>query len=57
MTAKIETDECIGCGICVDNCPSSAIVIENEKAKVEEDKCTDCGTCTDSCPNDVITIE
>ena len=56
MVAKVNTDECIGCGICVEECPASAIVLENEKAKVAEDKCTDCGTCADSCPNEIITV-
>lgn len=56
MVAKVKTDECIGCGICVDECPASAIALENEKAVIEQDKCTDCGTCADSCPNEVITI-
>jgi len=56
MVAKVKTEECIGCGICADECPASAIVLENEKARVEEDKCTECGTCEDSCPNELITI-
>jgi len=56
MVAKVNTDECIGCGICVEECPASAIVLENENAKVTEDKCTDCGTCADSCPNEIITV-
>lgn len=56
MVAKIKTEDCVGCGICVDECPSSAIILEDDKARVEEDKCTDCGTCESSCPNEVITI-
>lgn len=56
MVAKIKIDDCAGCGICVDECPISAIVLVNDKAKVDEDKCTDCGTCESSCPNDAITV-
>jgi electron transfer flavoprotein alpha subunit len=47
----------VGCGVCVDECPVSAITLVSDKAKVDEDKCTDCGTCESSCPNDVITVE
>ena len=35
MVAKVNTEECTGCGICADECPASAIVVEKEKAKVE----------------------
>lgn len=56
MVAKAKIEECTGCGICVDECPASAIVIDNEKVKVQEDICTDCGTCVESCPNEVLTI-
>ena len=56
MVAKVKTEECTGCGICMDECPANAIILENEKAIVYDDKCTDCGTCVDSCPNEVITI-
>ena len=44
MVAKVNTEECTGCGICVEECPSSAIVVNNEKAKVNAEECTDCGT-------------
>ncbi len=56
MPAKINPDECTGCGICVDECPATAIEL-NDKAKVDEDECTDCGTCVDSCPSIAITME
>jgi ferredoxin len=51
MVAKINIEECTGCGICRDDCVSTAITLYNEKAKVDEEKCTDCGTCESSCPN------
>jgi ferredoxin len=56
MVAKVNTEECTGCGICVDECPAGTITLAGEKAKVEEDKCTDCATCESSCPNEVITV-
>jgi ferredoxin len=57
MAAKINNVECTGCGICVDECPATAIELKNEKATIDEGECTDCGTCIDSCPNTAISSE
>jgi len=57
MVANVNNDECTGCGVCVDECPATAIELENEKAHVDEKECTDCGTCVDSCPNSAISIK
>ncbi|MBU4491995.1 MAG: 4Fe-4S binding protein, partial [Euryarchaeota archaeon] len=43
MAAKVKTEECTGCGTCVDECPAAAIELKNEKAVVDEAECTDCG--------------
>jgi formate hydrogenlyase subunit 6 len=54
---KLEFDasKCIGCKICMRDCPADAIVIEKvgEKeftADVYLDRCIYCGQCVDSCP-------
>jgi len=57
MVAKINIEECTGCGTCVDECPVSAIELKDDKAVVDEDECTECSTCVDSCPNSAITLE
>ena len=57
MAAKVNTDECTGCGICVDECPATAIELKNDKANVDPDECTECGTCVDACPNSAISME
>lgn len=48
MPRKV-TDECIGCGACVDTCPVEAIVLE-DKADIAASKCIDCGACEGDCP-------
>ncbi|MCL2675853.1 MAG: 4Fe-4S binding protein [Firmicutes bacterium] len=48
MTRKV-TEECIGCGACVDSCPVTAIVL-NDKAEIDPDTCIDCGACESECP-------
>lgn len=50
------TAGCIGCGICSKNCPSDAIVFENNIAKIDYDKCTECGTCEEKCPRNIIKV-
>jgi len=52
---KVLTEECTGCGSCVDACPFGAITLENDVAVIG-DKCTYCGTCVDVCPVDAIVL-
>ncbi len=58
MVAKVNVDECTGCGTCVDECPSEAISMnDNDIAVVNADECTDCGMCVDACPTEAISLE
>ncbi|MFA6308148.1 MAG: electron transfer flavoprotein subunit alpha [Clostridia bacterium] len=45
---NIIKDKCIGCKICISNCPFGAIKVENKKAEILEN-CTLCGACVSSC--------
>ncbi|HOW05675.1 4Fe-4S binding protein [Methanospirillum hungatei] len=57
MTAIVDKDKCTGCETCVDECPATAISMENEKAVVNNELCVDCGSCVDVCPAEAITME
>ncbi|MDR0459313.1 MAG: 4Fe-4S binding protein [Coriobacteriales bacterium] len=47
----IDTEECTGCGICVDNCDHDVLDIVQDKATViNEDACIACGDCMEECP-------
>ncbi len=48
------TDECISCGVCLDECSASAISEGEEKYVVETNECTDCGSCSEVCPVDAV---
>ena len=56
MVAKVNSDECVGCGICVDACPTEAIKMDGDLAVVDADLCTGCEACIDECPNDAIVM-
>lgn len=45
---------CIGCQICVKNCPVDAFTFENFLAKIDYEKCINCGVCAEKCPTKAI---
>jgi ferredoxin len=57
MAAKVDTEKCVGCGVCESTCPVGAIKVEDGKAKVDADACVSCGACAGECPSEAITVE
>lgn len=55
MAVSINTDECLACAVCVDECPNGALSIE-EACVVDADACIDCGACVDVCPVNAISL-
>ena len=53
----IEKDECIGCGICVEECPQDVLALSDEGVSVvaNEQACIACGICQEACPVGAIT--
>lgn len=56
MAYKI-TDECIKCGACEAECPTSAITEGEDIYIVDPEICIDCGACADVCPVDAAVEE
>ncbi len=54
VTMKACQAGCIGCGICVKNCSSGAVKVENFHAVIDHEKCTGCGICAEKCPKKAI---
>lgn len=55
--AKIDADDCIGCGTCVERCPVEAPELMNSHASIIEDRCIGCGVCAHLCPEEAINLE
>ncbi len=52
------TDDCIGCTICAQHCPTDAIAMKPyEKHEIDLEKCIRCGTCKSVCPAAAVRIE
>ncbi|MDH7478537.1 MAG: 4Fe-4S binding protein [Syntrophomonadaceae bacterium] len=49
MPYKI-SDDCINCGVCVEECPAEAISEGDDKYVIDPEKCTECGNCAEICP-------
>jgi len=47
---KINTEKCIGCKICIKNCPTLSISEDNLKSGKAGITCVKCGRCVDLCP-------
>ena len=59
LVSQVDTDKCIGCGLCADVCAFSAIVLEEVEGKGMRAKnisasCKGCGLCAASCPQKAI---
>ncbi len=53
---SINEDKCIGCNLCINDCPQKNIVLKSNKAKIKSDNCMKCGHCSAICPNEAVDI-
>ncbi len=52
------TDNCIGCTICAQKCPSDAIkYTPYQKHEIDVDKCIKCDICKQVCPEDAVIVK
>jgi len=56
LTADVNTDLCIGCGLCEELCPYGAHKIEGGKSRTIAALCRGCGVCAADCPRHAITM-
>ncbi len=55
-TIAINEELCIGCSLCVNDCPNAYLYIENNKAHTRDVGCIRCGHCYAICPRNAITM-
>jgi len=55
--AEIIPDKCIGCQICVAECPVGAIEMVGGVAHIDHEVCVGCGKCPEVCPVDAVIFE
>jgi len=54
IVPDLKAEECVGCGLCVSNCPANAITLENGNAKIDETNCIGCGECVVVCRTEAL---
>jgi Na+-translocating ferredoxin:NAD+ oxidoreductase subunit B len=55
--AKVSSDLCSACEICIDRCPMDAISMSQyEIAAIEIKRCIGCGLCVSTCPEDALRL-
>ena len=55
FVSQVDGSLCIGCGICVEQCPFGALSLQ-DTAAVDRVRCVGCGICTLHCPSDALIL-
>ena len=53
----INEEKCIGCSLCVNDCPGACLYLVKDKAHVHDSGCIECGHCYAICPQGAIRLE
>jgi nitroreductase/NAD-dependent dihydropyrimidine dehydrogenase PreA subunit len=56
VTTIIDTEKCIGCGLCISVCPSETLSMKNNKAVVTGNHSLSCGHCEAVCPTGAVRV-
>ncbi|MBQ8972383.1 MAG: nitroreductase family protein [Clostridia bacterium] len=54
---RINESQCIGCGLCVSDCPNACLYLEGSRARAAQTGCIACGHCYAICPSGAIRME
>lgn len=56
FVAKVDTENCLGCGECASHCQFKAISMEDEHPVINSALCLGCGVCVDQCSNTCLSL-
>jgi ferredoxin len=54
--SRVDESECVGCGMCVDDCQFGAIDLVGGRSRVDWDACMGCGVCVDKCQQGALSL-
>lgn len=58
VTLKLDSEACIGCGLCLMVCPHAVFTLQKGKAIITDlDGCMECGACSLNCPVKAISVD
>lgn len=58
VTLALDTEKCIGCGVCQIVCPQAVLGMNAKHARIHNrDACMECGACAQNCPTGAITVD
>jgi ferredoxin len=58
VTLALDSEKCVGCGMCLLVCPQEVLSMQNGSAAIENrDHCMECGACARNCPTEAITVK
>lgn len=56
-TLTLDSEKCVGCGMCVSVCPHSVLEIHEGKAEIADlNACMECGACLKNCAFSAISV-
>lgn len=53
---QVKSEDCAGCGVCVDRCQVGALAVSDGVAEVDAGRCIGCGVCALKCPTGALAM-